>query len=520
MPDTASFVSLADLKAKRVALAQPAASGCGSVASAGKAGCGSATAPDTMPAHVWDRIKDHPCYSEDAHHHYARMHVAVAPACNIQCHYCNRKYDCSNESRPGVVSRKLTPQEAADKVIAVARKIPQLSVVGIAGPGDALANPAKTFETFRLLRAAAPDIRLCLSTNGLALPDYADEIAAAGVDHVTITVNAIDPQVGARIYPWIFHDHDRITGVEAARILLARQMEGLEKLVARGVLVKINSVLIPGVNDRHLVDVNRAVKARGAFLHNIMPLISDAAHGTHYGLTGQRGPSAQELKAVQDACGDGANLMRHCRQCRADAVGMLGEDRSADFTEFESVLAQPEEDMEARRQYRETVEATRTAQRTATAAAQAALQQSPANASLPPLLVAVATKGGGRVNQHFGHASEFQIYEVTDAATRLIGHRRVEHYCQGGYGEDDTLPATLTALNDCHAVLVAKIGGCPRAELRAAGIEPVEAFAHRFIEEATLAWRADFRDRVRRGEAEYHARPDAVLRSDTRAASA
>ena len=40
------------------------------------------------------------------------MHVAVAPACNIQCNYCNRKYDCANESRPGVVSEKLTPEQA------------------------------------------------------------------------------------------------------------------------------------------------------------------------------------------------------------------------------------------------------------------------------------------------------------------------------------------------------------------------------------------------------------------------
>ena len=55
-----------------------------------------------LPDHIRRKVEDHPCYSEKAHHHYARMHVAVAPACNIQCHYCNRKYDCANESRPGV----------------------------------------------------------------------------------------------------------------------------------------------------------------------------------------------------------------------------------------------------------------------------------------------------------------------------------------------------------------------------------------------------------------------------------
>ncbi len=57
-----------------------------------------------LPESVRKKVENHPCYSQEAHYFYARMHVAVAPACNIQCNYCNRKYDCANESRPGVVS--------------------------------------------------------------------------------------------------------------------------------------------------------------------------------------------------------------------------------------------------------------------------------------------------------------------------------------------------------------------------------------------------------------------------------
>ncbi|TIR84472.1 MAG: nitrogenase cofactor biosynthesis protein NifB, partial [Mesorhizobium sp.] len=97
----------------------------------------SPTSPGDVDPAIWDKIKDHPCFSEEAHHYFARMHVAVAPACNVQCNYCNRKYDCANESRPGVVSEKLTPDQALRKVIAVANEVPQLSVLGIAGPGDA-----------------------------------------------------------------------------------------------------------------------------------------------------------------------------------------------------------------------------------------------------------------------------------------------------------------------------------------------------------------------------------------------
>jgi nitrogen fixation protein NifB len=104
--------------------------------------------------------------------------------------------------------------------------------------------------------------------------------------------------------------------VEGAKILSERQLLGLEMLTARGILCKVNSVMIPGINDRHLVAVNKAVKSRGAFLHNIMPLISAPEHGTVFGLAGQRGPTAQELKDLQDSCEGEMNMMRHCRQCQ------------------------------------------------------------------------------------------------------------------------------------------------------------------------------------------------------------
>src|SRR5918912_1392545 len=129
---------------------------------------GATAAGEALAADVREKVRNHPCYSEEAHHHFARMHVAVAPACNIQCHYCNRKYDCANESRPGVVSERLSPADAVRKVLAVAAAVPQLSVVGIAGPGDPLANPERTFATLEGVRRALPDVKLCVSTNGLA----------------------------------------------------------------------------------------------------------------------------------------------------------------------------------------------------------------------------------------------------------------------------------------------------------------------------------------------------------------
>ena len=447
--------------------------------------CSSAKVPAGMAPDVWERVKDHPCYAEEAHHHFARMHVAVAPACNIQCNYCNRKYDCANESRPGVVSEKLTPEQAARKVVAVANSVPQLSVLGVAGPGDAVYDWRRTRETFARVQAAIPDLRLCLSTNGLALPDHIDAIAAMGVDHVTITINFLDPEIGARIHPWIAFNGQRHTGVEAARILHERQMLGLEMLVARGILAKVNSVMIPGINDEHLIEVNRVVTAKGAFLHNVMPLISDPAHGTAFGLSGQRGPTPDELKGLQDRLEGGAKLMRHCRQCRADAVGLLGEDRGQEFNLDRLPDAAPY-DPAPRAAYRALVADTSGEH----AAHRGAACENVAALDAAPVLVAVATRGSGRINEHFGHAREFQVYEVSPAGIRLVGHRRVEQYCQGGWGEDAALDGVLAALRGVACVLVAKIGDCPRQRLTEAGIEVVHDHAYEWIESGIAAWYA------------------------------
>ncbi|MCG6861243.1 MAG: nitrogenase cofactor biosynthesis protein NifB [Chromatiaceae bacterium] len=464
-------------------------SGCSS------SGCGgSADQLDHLPAAVREKVHNHPCYSEEAHHHFARMHVAVAPACNIQCHYCNRKYDCANESRPGVVSELLTPNQAVKKVMAVAATIPQMTVLGIAGPGDPLANPERTFATFRQIAEKAPDIKLCVSTNGLALPPLVDELCAHNIDHVTITINCIDPEVGAKIHPWIFWNNRRVKGAKGAEILIEQQQRGLEMLVARGVLVKVNSVMIPGVNDAHLEDVSRVVKAKGAFLHNVMPLIAEAEHGTFYGVMGQRGPTPRELQALQDACAGDMNMMRHCRQCRADAVGMLGEDRGGEFTldKIESMEIDYAKAMEQRAQVHAAIEANREAQKMRTGETRVSLAQirRPRRTETRPALMAVATKGQGLVNQHFGHASEFLIYEATAIDVRFIGHRKVDLYCSGGdtCGDaESALKKTIRSLDGCEAVLCSKIGFEPWGLLEEAGIMPSGEHAMEPIEEAVAA---------------------------------
>ncbi|QOP40752.1 nitrogenase cofactor biosynthesis protein NifB [Sulfurimonas marina] len=446
--------------------------------------------PEAMA--IQEKINNHPCYSEGAHQHYARIHVAVAPACNIQCNYCNRKYDCSNESRPGVTSSKLTPEEAVKKVLYVGGDIQQLSVVGVAGPGDALANPKKTFDTFRMLQEKAPDLKLCLSTNGLRLPDYIDEIEKYNVDHVTVTINTVDPtgEIGSQIYPWVHWDHKKIWGPEGAKLLLEKQLEGIRMLTERGILVKANSVLIPGINDKDLPNVAKKLKEMNVFLHNIMPLLSSPEFGTKFGLDGVPSATDQETMAAQEACGMDMKLMSHCRQCRADAVGLIGEDRGEEFTKdvFMNMSFTALEDkynIEARSKKHEMIETWRSHLEEANKRIkieQAAKEQLSSNGETK--LIAITTAGEGMINQHFGSAQEFLIYEAGDKAIKFVMHRKIESSYSGADVAEDYNPIEeiKTTLKDVDVLLTAKIGECPMNDLNEIGLICDDSYANEPIE--------------------------------------
>ena len=268
-----------------------------------------------------NKIQGHPCFGGN-HHKNGRMHLAVAPRCNITCGYCTRKHDCANESRPGVTSRLETPAEAIQKVREVmASPIvgPIIKVIGIAGPGDPLANE-ETFETFELVKKEFPDLMLCMSTNGLLLPESIDRLYELGLHSLTVTMNAIDPEVGARIYRHIIYHGHHYTGVDAAKILIANQLEGLKRAGELGMTIKVNSVLVPGINDDQIPLIAKKIKELGAFVMNIMPIIPQAE------LAHIERPSDERMSEIRKANESIIGQFTHCKQCRADAIGLIGQD--------------------------------------------------------------------------------------------------------------------------------------------------------------------------------------------------
>lgn len=258
----------------------------------------------------------HPCFAIGQKSSKGRIHLPTSPTCNIECKFCSRKIN-DYEDRPGVSSTVITPEEAVDAVKRANELCGNITVTGIAGPGDTLASPF-ALETFRLVKKAYPDIIKCMSTNGLLLSEKADEIIDAGIDTLTVTVNAVDPEIEAKINGRILYRGKVIEGVEAAEILIRNQLEGIAKVADGGVTVKVNTVLVPGVNGNHIPEIAKTVKAAGARMYNIIPMIPMNE------FENLRPPSCAEIDKVRAEAERYIEVFRHCSRFRADAVGTPG----------------------------------------------------------------------------------------------------------------------------------------------------------------------------------------------------
>jgi len=260
----------------------------------------------------------HPCYNEKAHFTTARIHLPVAPRCNIQCNYCIRKLD-KCEHRPGVASSILNPREALVRVDKYAKEMQNLKVVGIAGPGEALANE-DSFETMRLVHEKYPDLIKCVASNGLMLSERVDDLVKAGVTSVTVTINAVDPEVGAKIYSFVRYHDKTYRGVEGAKLLIEKQFEGVKKASEAGLNVKVNFVLIPEINFEQVKEVAKKAAENGAIIMNIIPMIP------LHNFEKERPPECDELTIARTIAEEFLPQFRLCRQCRADAVGVPGQE--------------------------------------------------------------------------------------------------------------------------------------------------------------------------------------------------
>jgi nitrogen fixation protein NifB len=376
----------------------------------------------------------HPCFNKDAHNTYGRIHLPVAPRCNVQCNFCNRKYDCMNESRPGVTSSVLKPAQALAYLTEVMEKRPEITVMGIAGPGDPFANPEETMETLRLVRERFPNMMLCLASNGLGIGPYIEELASLGTSHVTITINAVDPKIGAKIYAWIRDGKRPLRGEQAASLLLERQLSAIRELKARGVVVKVNSIVIPGINDTHIAEIARVVGELGADIQNCMPLVPVA--GAEF--EDLPAPDGKMTARVRLQSGQYLPQMTHCARCRADAVGYIDEQMTGDQMETLTRFARGPLEGGKNRPY-----------------------------------VAVASREGALVNMHLGESARLVVYGRDPSTASGFKFIEIRRSPAPGGGRSRWVELADT-LHDCRALLVNASGPSPKSVLEERGIDVIE----------------------------------------------
>ena len=182
-----------------------------------------------------------------------------------------------------------------------------------------MANEA-TFDTLTAVHHAYPHLRPCLSTNGLLLEDSLPRIIRMGVRTLTVTVNAPDADVAERIYEWVRYKGPVHRGADAATVLVERQWAGIRAALAAGLAIKVNTVLIPGLNDSAVERIARRLGELGVALMNVMPLIP-AGH-----MRDRRPPTCEELEQVRAACERFVPQFRRCEHCRADIVRFPAEE--------------------------------------------------------------------------------------------------------------------------------------------------------------------------------------------------
>jgi nitrogen fixation protein NifB len=389
-------------------------------------------------------LTQHPCFNETARETAARIHLPVAPRCNVQCNFCDRKYDCLNESRPGVTSAVLTPQQAVFYLERALETAPEIRVVGIAGPGDPFASPEPTLETLRLVRNRYPEMLLCVASNGLEVAAHAAELAKLQVSHVTLTVNAVDPAIGAQIYAWVRAGVRILRGVDGATALLDRQRLAIVELKRHGIAVKINIIVMPGINDDHAVEVAREVASLGANIMNAIPLYPVA--GTPFASIGEIDHA--ELAELRRRTAEFLPQMLHCTRCRADAVGLLGAPQSQTLVELLQTTAAGPVNPNERRPY-----------------------------------VALTSHEGALINQHVGEATRLWVFEPQPDGPPALVEMREAPDAGGGLARWEKL---ADALDDCKAVFTSAVGKTPRRILEQRGIRVIEAVG--VASDAIVAW--------------------------------
>jgi nitrogen fixation protein NifB len=251
-----------------------------------------------------------------------------------------------------------------------------------------------------------------------------------GVTHVTITINSLKPEVLAKIYHWVRSDKKVFRGEEAGKIIIQKQLACIPLLKAKGIIVKINTIVIPGVNENCIAEVAEKTALLGADTMNCIPIYPNK----NTPFENIVAPSHNEMQELRNHVSKFIKPMTHCARCRADAAGLLGQDYKGSI--------------DLLREYSEK----------------------PLNPVDDRPYVAVTTYEGMLVNQHLGESKEIYIYRESPNGYRFVEKRETP---AAGTGHERWINLSKI-LNDCRAILTGGAGPNPVRILQASGVRVIQ----------------------------------------------
>lgn len=185
------------------------------------------------------------------------LRVSLTDRCNLRCSYC-----MPPEGLEWLPDETVLTDDEVVRLVGIGVRLLGIREVRFTG-GEPLVRRGLP-GIIRGVREAGPDLQLSLTTNALGLSRIAGTLAQAGLDRVNVSLDSLRPETFAQI---------------ARRQRLEDVLEGLAAARAAGLgPIKVNAVLLRGVNDDQAPELLRWAIAEGYQLRFIEQMPLDAQH--------------------------------------------------------------------------------------------------------------------------------------------------------------------------------------------------------------------------------------------------
>jgi len=183
------------------------------------------------------------------------IRVSVTSRCNFRCLYCmpNTPFEWSPKENV------LSYEEMFEFLkLAIDEGVKKIRLTG----GEPLLR--KDLDIFiKMLYDYKPSLDLALTTNGYYLKEYAKKLKNAGLKRVNISLDTLNPEIAKKI---------------AQKDVLERVLKGIDEAIKVGFKVKLNTVVMKGINDKEILDLLEFAKKKKVIIRFIEFMENERAY--------------------------------------------------------------------------------------------------------------------------------------------------------------------------------------------------------------------------------------------------